>query len=204
MYRVLVVVLTGLLLVGLSFSAFAEEKGMMGCDMMKGGMMGKPAMSDSGMAGQGGMMGMCPMMKSAMNPMPMNHTMMNKSLVATADGGVVVLVGNKLMKYDKDLVLQEQVEIEMDMAGMQKAMMPMMQGCPMGGGMMGEMKGCPMGGMQGDMMGCRGMQGCSMGASMGCCGKMEFRGGDRKCMKGMKTECKRHEAPKKHGRQRCH
>jgi hypothetical protein len=94
MYRVLVVALTGLLLVGLSFSAFAEEKGMVGCDMMKGGMMGKPAMPDSGMAAQGGMMGMCPMMKPPMNPMTMNHTMMNKSLVATADGGVVVLVGN--------------------------------------------------------------------------------------------------------------
>jgi hypothetical protein len=192
MYRVLVVALTGLLLVGLSFSAFAEEKGMVGCDMMKGGMMGKQAMSDSGMAAQGGMMGMCPMMKPAMNPMPMNHMMMNKSLVATADGGVVVLVGNKLMKYDKDLVLQKQVELEMDMAGMQKTMMPMMQGCPMGGGMMG--------GMQGEMMGCRGMQGCSMGASMGCCGKMECRGAGHKCMK---EERKRHEAPKRHGRQRC-
>lgn len=37
-----------------------------------------------------------------------------RSMVATSDGGVVVLFGSKLQKYDKNLVLQKEVEIKMD------------------------------------------------------------------------------------------
>ncbi len=50
----------------------------------------------------------------------MRAMMMNKSLVATKDGGIVVLGGNKLLKYDKDLVLQKEVEIKLDMGGTRK------------------------------------------------------------------------------------
>ena len=36
---------------------------------------------------------------------------MQKQIVATPDGGVVVLMGNKLLKYDKDLNLKRAVEL---------------------------------------------------------------------------------------------
>jgi hypothetical protein len=92
-----------------SVISFAQE-----ADEMKGSMMGK-----------GMMMGMCPMHSMMMK------MMMGKSLVATEDGGIVVMSGNKLMKYDKDLNLKKEVELKMDMAGMQKMMERMMEKCPM-------------------------------------------------------------------------
>jgi outer membrane lipoprotein-sorting protein len=78
--------------------------------------------------------------------MEMNHMkgimmkdMMEKSLVATNDGGVIVLAGNTLTKYDKDLNLLKEVEVKMDMARMQKEMKEMMKNCPMiNGAMMGS------------------------------------------------------------------
>jgi hypothetical protein len=53
---------------------------------------------------------------------------MQKQMVATSDGGVIVLTGNKLLKYDKDLnlvkeaELQSGVELKMDMGSMQDMM----------------------------------------------------------------------------------
>ena len=47
-----------------------------------------------------------------MHMMGMGRMMKNTSMVATSDGGVVVLMGNKLYKYDKDLMLQKQTEIK--------------------------------------------------------------------------------------------
>lgn len=92
---------------------------------MKGGMVGK-GMMDGEMMGEK-MMGMCPMMQS----------MMQKQVVATNDGGIFVVTGNKITKYDKDLNVVKEVEQKMDMEGMKK----MMKDCPMmGKGMMGEMK----------------------------------------------------------------
>ncbi len=66
---------------------------------------------------------MCPMMKGGMCPM------MKASMVAAGDGGVIVLMGNKLMKYDADLNLIKEAEIKIDMKNMP--------------GMMGG-KNCPM------------------------------------------------------------
>jgi len=93
-----------------------------------------------------GMMPKCMMMqqgqREGMQPMPcMMKSMMEKSVVATEDGGVIVLIGNKLLKYDKDLNLQKEVEIKIDMAAMKEKMMPM-QGKDMqpGGMMQGETK----------------------------------------------------------------
>ena len=119
------------LVFGISF-VFAEEmkgdltgnKEMMG---MKGGMMGEKGMGmmgDKGMMGKG-MMGMCPMMGGMMK------SMMDKSMVLTSDGGVIVLSGNKLTKYDKDLNVVKEVELKADMEGMQKMMSQMMEKCPM-------------------------------------------------------------------------
>jgi hypothetical protein len=64
--------------------------------------------------------------------------MMERSVVATSDGGVVVVMGNKLTKYDKDLNVVKEVELKMDMEGMQKMMENMKGMCPMMKGMMGK------------------------------------------------------------------
>jgi len=56
----------------------------------------------------------------------------NAQMVATDEGGVIVLAGNKLSKYDADLNLVKEVEIKMPM--------PPMSGkeCPMMGKMMAK------------------------------------------------------------------
>ncbi|GEM_PF-1752421 len=97
--------------------AFAEE--------MKGSMMGKGMMGDKGMMeGKGMMHGMM-------------NVMMNKSMVATSDGGVIVMTANKLTKYDQNLNVVKEADIKMDMDGMHKMMTEMMEKCPMmGKGMM--------------------------------------------------------------------
>jgi len=81
--------------------------------------------------------GKCPMMaKEGMESCcPMHHgmikAMMERSLVATTDGGVVLLHGKTLVKYDKDLNMQKEVEIKCDPAAMKKAMEEMRASCPM-------------------------------------------------------------------------
>lgn len=88
---------------------------------MKGGMM-----MDKGMMGKKMMGGM------------MMHEMMEKKVVATSDGGIIVVTGSKLLKYDKDLNLIKEVEIKSDNQEMQN----MMKMCPMmGKGMMGKEDG---------------------------------------------------------------
>ena len=91
-----------------------------GMKMEKGGNMGK------GMKmGQQCDMDMCPMHSQMM------RSMTEKTIVATSDGGVVVMIGNKLMKYDKNLKLVNEAEITMDMKAMQKMMGDMKEKCPM-------------------------------------------------------------------------
>ena len=92
-----------------SVISFAQEKGSMMGKGMKGSMKGK---ADEGM------MGVCPMRS-------MMKTMMGKTMVATGDGGVIVMMCNKLMKFDKDLNLVKEVEIKMEMEGMAKMMKEM-------------------------------------------------------------------------------
>ncbi len=122
------VLLTSLLL---GTWSFAEEKGLMNQEKM--GQKGMMNMGDTGMMGKGmmgskmmGMMGMCPMMQS----------MMQRQVVATSDGGIIVVSGNKLTKYDKDLNVVKEVEQKMDMEAMQKMMENMKSMCPMMGKMM--------------------------------------------------------------------
>ena len=87
------------------------ERGMMGQGMMAKGMMGQPMMQQGQARPMQGMM-----MKA----------MMEKEMVATPDGGVIIMVGNKLLKYDKDLNLKKEVEIvKFD----KEAMMEKMGGC---------------------------------------------------------------------------
>ena len=104
------------------------DQGMKG-NMMGEGMMGKEMM-DGKMGGK--------MMKGSMHEMM--ESMMKRSVTATSDGGVVVLFGNKLTKYDKDLNVVKEVELKMDMEGMQKMMGDMKGMCPMmGKGKMNDM-----------------------------------------------------------------
>ena len=63
-------------------------------------------------------------MREKMAGMFGRHEMMNKTMVATNDGGVIVMAGPKLMKYDKDLNLVKEVEIKVDWDKM-KASCPM-------------------------------------------------------------------------------
>lgn len=37
-----------------------------------------------------------------------------KAAFSTSDGGVIIIIGNKMMKYDKDLNLKKEVEIKAD------------------------------------------------------------------------------------------
>ena len=104
------VVLVCLLVIGFYSLALAEEnKTMTGKEMMKAGMMEKGMKCDKEMMEHCKMMGM-------------QHMMMSKSMVATPDGGVIVMVGHKLQKYDKDLVLQKEVELKMDKEEMKEKM----------------------------------------------------------------------------------
>ena len=97
-----VLILTAAAIVG-SYVAFAAESGNQDNMMMGGGMM------DNG--------GGCPMMHGGMCRgcwHPMHQMMCRSSLAATEDGGAIVLMGNKLYKYDKDLNLVKETEIKID------------------------------------------------------------------------------------------
>jgi len=87
-----------------------------------------------GQGGQGGMgMGKGGMDSSSMCGMMMMHMMRPSYVFNTSDGGFVVFMGNRILKYDKELNLKKEVEIKPDSTGMSK----MMQQCPMmkhGGG----------------------------------------------------------------------
>ncbi len=83
-----VIALTSLVLAASTIS-FAQGPGQME------GQMGQQQQMGQGM--KGGMM----------------HGMMSGQMVATNDGGVIVMMGNKLYKYDKDLNLKKEVEIKM-------------------------------------------------------------------------------------------
>lgn len=82
-------------------------------------------------------------------PMPMAMmmgAMAGRVMVATRDGGVVVLAGEKLMKFDKNLKLVKEVEVKIDTAAMERWMEQMTNRygqCPMGrwkrGGARGRM-----------------------------------------------------------------
>ena len=52
----------------------------------------------------------------------MMQSMMQKTVIATSDGGIIVAAGNKITKYDKDLNVVKEVEQKMDMESMQKMM----------------------------------------------------------------------------------
>jgi hypothetical protein len=103
---------------GMCFAQASDDQtGKMGTMMS-----GKSMMGHQGMSGPGqGMMGRDHMSKG----------MMSISMVATQDGGVVVMIGNKLYKYDQNLSLKKETEISVDYEGL-KSMMMKIQDMDMG------------------------------------------------------------------------
>jgi hypothetical protein len=97
--------------------AFAIGFAQQGNDTSNG--MGQDGMRHGGM-----------MDSSAMCGMMMMHFMKPSVAFATEDGGFVVIMGNKIMKYDKNVDLEKEVEIKVDTTAMRK-MMQQMQQCPM-------------------------------------------------------------------------
>jgi hypothetical protein len=96
------------------------------------GMMGRNA-SEQNMRGSDG----TTMPLRGMMAQSMAHAMSQQSLVATSDGGVIVLAGGKLMKYDGGLGLVKEVQLNVDYDRMQERMQRMMENMPMmRGGMM--------------------------------------------------------------------
>jgi hypothetical protein len=101
------------------------EQGMMDGNrpmMQKGmGMMGehKGTMEPNSM-----MMEKCMTMmhEKGMEHMAM-HPMMHSQMVATSHGGVIIMIGPKLLKYDKDLNLVKETEIKIDWQAWRKSMM---------------------------------------------------------------------------------
>ncbi|MFH1314280.1 MAG: hypothetical protein ABIJ00_13775 [Candidatus Eisenbacteria bacterium] len=159
-------VLFGLVLLCAVASTVLAYEGTMkaGGTGMKGEMMSGGDMKCHGGMMCQGMTQMCPMHK-------MMESMAEPVLVATRDGGVVVMLGGKLYKYDRHLNLKEEAELKVGMGDMHRMMMHMGEKCPVMEKMMGE------GGMMegGGMMGGKG--------TMGDKGMM-----DGKRMKGDKSE----------------
>lgn len=110
MKKRIVILIVGVLFFGVGLISLSFAQGM-------AGEMGKESMEND-----------MPANEENMGKCPMHGMMMKKSIVVAADGGVIVLAGNKLIKYDKDLNMQKEVEIKIDMDAMQKQMM---EGCPM-------------------------------------------------------------------------
>jgi len=109
------VIVLGLIL-GSGMVAFAQMQNMMGGEG-KGMMMGKHGnwhmMSGMRMCGMTGI-----------------------KMIATQDGGVIVMASGKLYKYDKDLNLKKEIEIPIDFEHIKKMRMKMKEM-----GMMGTTKG---------------------------------------------------------------
>jgi hypothetical protein len=80
--------------------------------------------------GQDGMRHGGMMDSSAMCGMMMMHFMKPSVAFSTLDGGFVVIMGNKILKYDKNVDLKKEVEIKVDTTAMRQ-MMNQMQQCPM-------------------------------------------------------------------------
>ncbi len=121
MKRIVSIVTVVFLLGVVGYSALAEEGeggGAMGPGQEKGDVHPGKGM------GHGAMKGMCRAHGMAMKMMA------GRELAATSDGGVVILAGNKLYKYNKDLKLVNEAEVSVDAEGMEKMMAEMKEKCP--------------------------------------------------------------------------
>jgi hypothetical protein len=119
MKRLVLFVIVGLLIVSTAYIVSAGQQN----EKTDGGMTPKACMPNCPMPN--GPMSNCPMCPA------MCQSMMSKSLVATNDGGVILMTGCQLVKYDKDLNKVKEVQIEVDMDKMKDKMQSMMKACPM-------------------------------------------------------------------------
>jgi len=108
-----------------SYVAFGQQQG----GMMGGGMMNRGGSQRGMMQNRQDMPAMSRM--RGMMAQGMAQSMTRPELVATSDGGVCVLVGGKLMKYDGQLNLVKEAELKVDYEGMQQKMQKMMKNMPM-------------------------------------------------------------------------
>lgn len=93
---------------------------------------------------KGGMMGHGMMDGKAMDMHSMMQGMSDVKVIATSDGGVVVVSGDTLTKYDRNLNLVKQVELKGCKMCLYKKDGAKKGGCPMmGKGSMGDMKEGP-------------------------------------------------------------
>jgi hypothetical protein len=99
MKKIWMIVVVVSCVIGFSYMGFTQEYKCPMMDTGKGGPQGEK-MCQGKMEGMGHGYG-CKMMGG-------------KALVATADGGVVVLCCNKLLKFDNNLVLQKEVALKID------------------------------------------------------------------------------------------
>lgn len=132
---------------GLMFSAagFAQTDTNTCCPMCKGKGTMPQMQGNCPMMGQNnpppggpGGMGMNPQMMMGMQKMR-EQAVKNREMIATSDGGVVIMIGNKLLKYDKELRLTAKGEVPVDTASMKKKMDMMKD--KMGKGKMGDKPG---------------------------------------------------------------
>jgi hypothetical protein len=111
------------------------QGGMMGRGMGRGMMQGQGGTMGRGMMGQGGMG--CPACAT------MAAGLMHESVTATSDGGVVVSVAGKLIKYDANLNKMNEVDLNIDWARVHQMAQQIMQNCPMQRRMMQQPQGQP-------------------------------------------------------------
>jgi len=122
MRKLLLICAISVLTVNFSGASFAEEGGG-SCPQRHGGGMFGRMFGDKEKGSEKGEC-ICPMHKM------MVRRMMDMETLATYDGGVVVVLGNKLIKYDKDMNLVKEVEMKMDTEAMRKSMEEMKSNCP--------------------------------------------------------------------------
>lgn len=107
-------IVAGVLFIFAAYNVFAQKpKELMGEGMMMQQM------------NPGYPMGNCPMCAT------MCKSMVDKAMAATSDGGIVVMVGYKLIKFDRDLNKVKEAQIAIDTEEIQTQMQKMMQSCPM-------------------------------------------------------------------------
>ena len=50
------------------------------------------------------------------------QAMREKSVTATPEGGLIIVLGNKITKYDKDLNVVKEAELKIDMEAMRQSL----------------------------------------------------------------------------------
>ena len=124
-------ILAAVLFAGVSFRSlsFARDvKEMNGNDSQKDEVLPRGMENRGSMGSQAmGMRSMAPTLPGGfMENMMIQQAMKDKSVIATSDGGLIVVVGTKLIKYDKDLNVVKEAEIKIDVEAMRQSMAAMM------------------------------------------------------------------------------